>query len=151
MSSGGARARSGPAPDPNSYRSENKDWVDLPAAGWQGKVPAWPLPGGMSDAEVDMWGEMWRKPQAQQWAAFGVEMQVAAYVRVFLESIEPGANSPIKTVARQLDNELGVSIAPMLALGWRIVDCVSDSKPTPAARKTSSGNWLNGVRTDERA
>lgn len=148
MVSGGARARSGPAPDPDSYRSLKRDWVDLPAV-WSGEVPEWPLPSSASAVELEFWESMWRKPQAKMWAAFGVEMQVAAYVRVFLESVEPGATSALKTTARQLDNELGISIAPMLALGWRIVD--SDAPVLPAstsARRTSSGDWLKAVSVE---
>jgi hypothetical protein len=93
---------------------------------------------------------MWAKPQAKQWSAFGVELQVAAYVRTFLESVEPGASAGLKTNARQLDNELGISIAPMLALGWRIVADGSTEKPQPAtvARKTSSGDWLKAVSVE---
>ena len=148
MSSGGARARSGPAPDPDSYRSLKRDWVDLPAV-WDGPIPSWPLPGVVVEAEVELWESMWRKPQAKMWAAFGVEAQVAAYVRVFLESIEPGAAAALKTTARQLDNELGISIAPMLALGWRIVDGdVPVQRSAPAARKTSSGDWLKAVTVE---
>lgn len=150
MASGGVRANSGPAPDPNSYRSQNREWVDLPAAGWDGPVPAWPLPGDASEAELELWMTMWAKPQAKQWSAFGVELQVAAYVRTFLESVEPGASAGLKTNARQLDNELGISIAPMLALGWRIVADGSTEKPQPAtvARKTSSGDWLKAVSVE---
>ena len=44
MASGGARARSGPAPDPDSYRSQNRDWIDLPAGGFTSEVPEFPLP-----------------------------------------------------------------------------------------------------------
>lgn len=150
MTSGGARSNSGPPPDPNSYRSGNREWVDLPSAGWDGPVPEWPLPGDVSKAEAELWVAMWRKPQAKQWAAFGVQMQVAAYVRVFLESIEPGAVNGLKTVARQLDNELGISIAPMLALGWRIVDSSAAPavKTATGARKTSSGDWLKAVSVE---
>ena len=148
MSSGGARARSGPAPDPDSYRSLKRDWVDLPAV-WDGPVPEWPLPSPASDVELELWGSMWRKPQAKMWSAFGVELQVAAYVRVFLESVEPGAASALKTTARQLDNELGISIAPMLALGWRIVDADAPKQAAvPAARRTSSGDWLKAVSVE---
>ena len=64
MPSGGARARSGPAPDPNALRRDRKDdaaWVVLPAEGFQGDVPEFPLADG-SDAEVQLWVTLWRKP-----------------------------------------------------------------------------------------
>ena len=148
MTSGGARARSGPAPDPNSYASQKRDWIFLPAEGYAGPLPSWPLPGDASDAELDYWSLMWVKPQAVMWAKFGVEAQVAAYVRAFLEASEPGASGSLKTVARQLDNELGISIAPMLALGWMISDTNSAPAAAPVARKTSSGDWMKAVSVE---
>jgi hypothetical protein len=49
MVSGGARVNSGPAPDPNALRRDrerglDKDgWLTLPAGGYTGPIPAWPL------------------------------------------------------------------------------------------------------------
>ena len=46
MASGGARARSGPAPDPNALRRDRKDdagWSSLPVIR-EGDVPEFPLP-----------------------------------------------------------------------------------------------------------
>lgn len=148
MTSGGARFRSGPAPDPNSYKSQNREWVDLPAAGYDGPVPDWPLPEMATAEEWEFWVALWRKPQAVQWLAFGVEAQVAMYARTFLEAAKPGASSPLKTTAKQLDNELGISIAPMLALGWRIVDAPTVSRVPTGARQTSSGDWLKAVTVE---
>lgn len=147
MPSGGSRKSSGPAPDPNSYRSQNKDWVYLPAKGYEGPIPAWPFEL-VTSAELAYWGELWRKPQAVKWAEFGLEAQVAAYVRAFVESITPGAVSGLKTAARQLDNELGISIAAMLSLGWQIASGPVESHPVEVARQTSSGDWLKAVSVD---
>jgi hypothetical protein len=150
MTSGGVRARSGPAPDPNSYRSQNRDWVDLPVGGYAGVVPDWPLPDLASSEEWEFWVSMWRKPQAAQWVAFGVVAQVAMYVRTFLEASQPGASSPLKTTAKQLDNELGISIDAMLKLGWRIGDggAVSASVAPSGKRQTTTGSWLKGVNVE---
>lgn len=53
MPSGGARVSSGPPPDPNSLRTAkliDKDgWLNLPAGGYDGPVPDWPL---MPDLEL---------------------------------------------------------------------------------------------------
>src|SRR5690606_17936422 len=109
------------------------------------------LPVDASDDELAFWRELWRKPQAVQWAAFGVEAQVAMYARTFLEAARPGASGNLKTSARQLDNELGVSIGAMLALGWRITDGSASSESSeskPAARRTSSGDWLKAVSVE---
>ena len=46
MARGGARNRSGPQPDPNSARSDRRGikLTSLPATGYDGQVPDWPLP-----------------------------------------------------------------------------------------------------------
>ena len=79
MSSGGARARSGPPPDPNALRrdrpSDRDGWVTLPAEGRQGDAPEWPLVG-QSDREAELWAAEWRRPQAVQWELTGAELEV---------------------------------------------------------------------------
>jgi hypothetical protein len=151
MASGGARARSGPAPDPNSYRSLNRDWVDLPAGGFHGDVPEFPLSNALN-IEVVLWDELWGKPQAAAWLALGLKYQVAAYVRAYLESTEAGAIAGLKTAVLRMETELGLSIAGMKQNLWRIgggaaaaVAVVSDA---PAARKTSANNWLSAVSVE---
>jgi hypothetical protein len=148
MPSGGARSGSGPTPDLNSYRSQNRDWVELPAAGYDGPIPDWPLPEMATGEEWEFWVATWRKPQGVQWIAFGVQPQVAMYVRTFLEAAKPGASSNLKTAARQLDNELGISIDPMLKLGWRIGGDTTPVSAPAGARQTSSGDWLKSVSVE---
>lgn len=151
MASGGARARSGPAPDPHSYRSLNRDWVDLPAGGFRGVVPEFPLPDALT-AEVELWDDLWCKPQAAAWLALGLKFQVAAYVRAFLESVEAGANAGLKTAVLRMETELGISIAGMKQNLWRIGEgagaVVAASEGVPAARKTSANNWLSAVSVE---
>ena len=149
MTSGGARARSGPGADPDSYRSQNRDWIDLPAAGFAGVVPDFPLAEALT-VEVELWAELWSKPQAHAWDALGLKFQVAAYVRAFLESVESGASAGLKTAVLRMENELGLSIMGMKQNLWRIGE--GSSKPAsavaPAARKTSSGDWLKAVTVE---
>lgn len=147
MASGGARARSGPAPDPNSYRSLNRDWVDLPAGGFTGAVPIFPLSDALT-VEVELWDELWGKPQAAAWSALGLKFQVAAYVRAFLESTEAKASAGLKTAVLRMENELGISIAGMKQNLWRIGEGASPLIVPPsaaAARKTPGNNWLSAV------
>jgi hypothetical protein len=146
MASGGARARSGPAPDPMSYRSLNRDWVDLPAGGFTGVVPEFPI-GSASAVEVELWVELWAKPQAAAWLLLGLKFQVAAYCRAFLESVEVDASAGLKTAVLRMETELGISIAGMKQNLWRI-DGGSVEVVTPAgsgARKTTGKNWLSAV------
>lgn len=122
MPSGGARARSGPAPDPNALRRDRKDdaaWVTLPAEGYRGAVPAFPLPGALS-TEVDLWETLWRKPQAAMWSKLGLEWEVAAYVRAFLESVEAKASAGLKTAVLRMAAEIGLSLPGMHSLRWKL-------------------------------
>jgi hypothetical protein len=121
MASGGARVRSGPAPDPNALRRDRKDdvsWVTLPAGGYEGEIPAFPLPNALS-SEVELWEILWRKPQAFMWAKLALEYEVAAYVRAFLESVEPKAPNGLKNAARSMSAEIGLSLPGMHSLRWK--------------------------------
>lgn len=122
MASGGARARSGPAPDPNALRRDRKDdraWVSLPAEGFSGDVPEFPL-GDASPQEVELWADLWRKPQAVMWDRLGLKYEVAAYVRAFLESVQPEASAGLKTAVLRMSAELGLSTVGMGQLRWKI-------------------------------
>ena len=146
MPSGGARARSGPAPDPNSYRSMDKDWVELPADGFAGQIPDFPLPDALS-LEVDLWAELWQKPQAAAWASLGLKFQVAAYVRTYLKATALDAVNGWSTVMLRMEAELGLNVPGMRANGWRISDAAAPTV-APAARKTTSGDWLKAVSVE---
>lgn len=135
MPSGGARARSGPAPDPNALRRDRKDdapWVVLPAEGFAGDVPDFPLVDELG-MELDLWAELWRKPQAVMWDRLGLRFQVAAYVRAFGESVLPGAASGLKTAVLRMEGELGLSVPGMHSLRWKIAaDEVSERRAVSA-------------------
>ena len=122
MVSGGARARSGPAPDPRALRRDRADdasWITLPAEGFSGEVPVCPLPD-MSDAELGLWVALWKKPQAAMWARMGLDYEVAAYVRAFLESIQPEASAGLKTAVLRMAAEIGLSLPGMHSLRWKL-------------------------------
>lgn len=121
MASGGARTRSGPAPDPNALRRERKDdagWVTLPAEGFAGEAPSYPLIDE-SGFELDLWNELWEKPQAVMWDRLGLKYQVAAYVRAYSESTLPEASAGLKTAVLRMEGELGLSLPGMHALRWK--------------------------------
>lgn len=132
MASGGARARSGPAPDPNALRRGRKDdgeWRSLPPAGRPGPPPGWPLPAGKRAArESELWAQLWAKPQAVEWERLGLELEVALYVRRFAEAEEPDAPATLTDKVRQLGEGLGITIPGMLRNRWRIAD--TDSEQT---------------------
>lgn len=164
MPSGGARARSGPPPDPNALRRDRMDdagWTTLPAAGYQGDVPDFPLPKNLiydvyymdkerireldtdateaaRDAEVTLWDELWAKPQAQQWADLGLKYEVAAYVRAYLESNASDAPAALKTAALRMSAEIGLSLPGMHSLRWKFAPSVVEPAQTAPARRASS-------------
>ncbi len=65
MAQGGARIRSGRQRDPDSARSDRAGYklTALPAQGFTGKVPEFPLPDP-SPRELVVWAQAWRTPQA---------------------------------------------------------------------------------------
>ena len=144
MVSGGARARSGPPADPNALRRDRKDdkgWETLPSEGFQGVTPEFPLES-FSPSEWALWKRLWSKPQAFMWDQLQLEFEVAAYVRAFLESVEPDASAGLKTAVLRMSAELGLSTAGMGQLRWKIaVDEVgakraeAPAKSGPSARE----------------
>lgn len=149
MTSGGARARSGPAPDPNALRRDRAGdaaWVTLPAEGYPGDVPEFPLPGALG-AETALWVVLWRKPQAFMWSKMGLEFEVAAYVRAFLESVEAEASAGLKTAVLRMSAEIGLSLPGMHSLRWKFSE--DEQRRTATATKAPSmKNRLAAVSGD---
>lgn len=124
MASGGARLRSGPAPDPNALRRDRKDdaagWSSLPVAR-EGDVPEFPLPD-VSGRELMLWESYWRKPQAILWERNGQQLEVALHVRTFAEAEKADSAASLRTLVRQQMGELLLTIPAMLAARVRIAD-----------------------------
>jgi hypothetical protein len=148
MPSGGARARSGPPADPNALRRDRTDdagWTILPADGFKGAIPDFPLAPAVG-AEVDLWEKLWRKPQGEMWSRLGLEFEVAAYVRAFIESVEPEATAGLKTAVLRMAAEIGLSLPGMHGLRWKIADSVADTaRPAPERKASSSRARLRAV------
>lgn len=145
MASGGARVRSGPAPDPNALRRDRKDdaaWVTLPAEGFAGEVPEFPLEAiavydvywedkrrvkeldpdataALKERELSLWADLWRKPQAVMWDRLGLKYEVAAYVRAFIRSTSADGNASDRTAALRMAAEIGLSLPGMHSLRWK--------------------------------
>lgn len=144
MGSGGARAVSGPAPDPNALRRERPS----DAAGWRTlsrevpkkAPPKWPLIDP-TDRELAFWAEQWRKPQSAVWRELGQELEVAFFVRKMCEAELPRASVELRKSIRQDFDSLGLSVQGMLRNRWRIAPEAEKKAPARAAapveRKTS--------------
>lgn len=146
MPKGGARAVSGPAPDPNALSrdrpGDQATWTALPADGRDGDPPEFPLLD-CTLREDTLWRVLWAKPQATQWARLGLELEAALYVRRLAEAEAPGSSVALSTLVRQLGEALGLSAPGMLRLRWRIGPVViaaavtGRAAPKPAARRSS--------------
>lgn len=142
MPSGGARARSGPAPDPNALRRDRKDdaaWVTLPVEGYAGAVPEWPFSSSdLAGFEAVYWNELWRKPQAIMWAKLDMARQVASYVRAFAEAAEPKASAGLKTAVLRMEGELGLSLPGMNSFRWKFSEDELAAKRDVSARPSGA-------------
>lgn len=121
MPKGGARTRSGPAPDPTALRRERDagEWTILPVEGREGATPDWPLLGE-TGREAELWESLWAMPQALMWERYGQEFDVALYVRRLAEVEQPNASVALGTLVRQMADSLGLSTPGMRANRWRI-------------------------------
>lgn len=138
VAKGGARARSGPAPDPDALRrdraSDADGWVTLPAAGRQGDAPAWPFET-QSEREGVLWVGEWRRPQAVVWERNGQELEVALYVRSLIAAESRDAATMARTLVRQQQEALGLSIPGLLRNRWRIAEVAAvDAQVAAPAR-----------------
>lgn len=133
MVRGGARVRSGPAPDPLAMRRERlgaENWVLLPQAGRAGDPPPWPLVDPQ-ERELALWTLLWAKPQAAAWEHLRLDLEVALYARRFVEAEKPDSPTGVGTLLRQMADSLGLTTPGMRANRWQIED--QESKPAQVA------------------
>ena len=148
MASGGARLNSGPAPDPSSYSSLKKDWDTLPASGFSGPVPVWPLPD-QSGREAELWVIYWRKPQAIIWDRNNQQLEVALHVRRISEVEIPDSPTALGTLVRQQMDALLLTIPAMNAAHILISSTVPAAlAPSRSARQTKNNTWLSAVSVE---
>lgn len=121
MPHGGARARSGPPPDPNALARSRDDgeWSTLPSAGRPGPPPKWPLTSP-TKRELEFWARLWAKPQAVKWEEQGQDTEVALYVRRLMAAEKRDAPAAVVTNLRQLADSLGLTTPGMRFNRWRI-------------------------------
>jgi hypothetical protein len=141
MPKGGARTRSGPAPDPSALRRERDagEWTILPAEGREGAMPNWPFEE-QSVREAALWDRLWRMPQALMWERYGQDVEVALYVRRLAEAEKPDSAVVLSTLVRQLADSLGLSTPGMRANRWRIDRPSSEAEQLSAAPAPNAPN-----------
>ncbi|MFT3661981.1 MAG: hypothetical protein QM809_11425 [Gordonia sp. (in: high G+C Gram-positive bacteria)] len=149
---GGARNRSGPAPSLTSARSDARDVraKRLPVGGYRGDFP--PLSEFLPDAterEGQVWADLWRTPQASQWAVESWRHRtVAMYVRWLVRAEDPEATAATITASQRMADQIGMTPAGLRENGWLIV--ADDSAVHPdqvdkqAAAKRAGKTRTNG-------
>ena len=142
MPSGGARGRSGPAPNPDAIRNDRPSvaagWTTLPAA-YDGPVPAWPIQPDISPTEQFHWDSLWKTPQASEWAknGLGQAIEVALYVRVLDQAQRPAAAIGLVKEARLMAEHLGLSSVGLDRNKWRLGDAAPSTPTAATASKTT--------------
>ncbi|MFJ8154822.1 hypothetical protein [Streptomyces sp. NPDC094468] len=137
MAKGGARSRSGPAPDPAALRRERDagEWTILPAEGRREASPDWPLLG-LTNRESELWTRLWQTPQALMWERYGQELEVALYIRRLAEAEMPESAVNLSTLVRQMADSLGLTSPGMRANRWRIERPSEDDDTSPGSAPT---------------
>lgn len=149
MPSGGARPRSGPVADINSYRQRrNEDgWVKLPHAVPRRRTPNWPLKPAPTDRERELWRRFWKMGQSIIWESGRQDMALAIYVRLLAsienESFEVPASR--LTQMRIMADDLGVTLTGMQKHKWTYATAEEmqekagqASAPAPQARPSTA-------------
>lgn len=140
MTSGGARARGGRAPDPNAIRRDrhyaDDEWTTLPP-NRSGPPPKWPLVTP-TERELALWKREWQRPQAVVWEARGQELEVALYVQAV--AISEGSTSPTyRTVVLRFLEDLGISQSGLARNRWKIAPSTAPAaERRPATTDTGS-------------
>jgi hypothetical protein len=148
----GGHARSGPPPDPNSARSDARgiNFTALPANGYDGEVPDYPLPKrviwnewfegsgrdrekrrerddgateGTWERELELWAWLWSTPQACAWAQASERWRlhtIAMYVRTFVICESAEATAADKGSLHRFADDIGMTPAGLRVNGWTI-------------------------------
>ena len=170
MPSGG-HARSGPAPTPGSGASERKGlkFKSLPAAGYKGETPEFPLPkqpryyyeyedkrrvrildveetAAFRDRELGFWEWAWRTPQAALWATdqwSWVTPAVADWCRLKAQSGDPECPTAIWTAIRQREDDILLSNVALGRAGYSVtVDEVGERREAATRPAGSRDRYL---------
>lgn len=138
----GTNTNSGPPPDPNSLKSAQRGltFTALPAGGYDGHVPEFPLPND-SERERKLWAWAWATPQAAAWAKEPWRQHsVALWVRTAVICESGEATAADKNSLHRFADQIGLTPAGMAFNGWKIA---ADQLAVKRAEKTTSGDVVS--------
>lgn len=126
MTSGGPRNRAGRKPDPTSARSDRRGFTltALPASGFDGDAPEWPLlPHNvpeLHERELAIWAEAWRTPQACAWSMESWRWPIIAEYCRIKAGVEDSANAALIAQLHRYRDQIGLTPAGLRENGWAI-------------------------------
>jgi hypothetical protein len=124
-------------------------FVELPAEGYQGEIPAWPLDGRPTAAERRRWEAVWRTAQAAQWVRLHIDLVIARYVRLVLaveaETKNNVASAQTLNTVTAMEDRLGLSPKALQNLSWKIVDDEVGERRAPASSAPAARRRLSAV------
>lgn len=141
---GGARNRNR-LPDPESERSRLRGYSlqTLPAEGYSGPVPEFPLPGA-SERELEVWEWAWSTPQAAAWALpseMWRQRTVALWVRTSVRAEDPDAPASVLAQLHRFADQIGLTTAGLAEMGWRVaVDETAKARGVKAVKSVSGSS-----------
>jgi hypothetical protein len=172
----GTNTNSGPPPDPNSLNSAKRGltFTALPAEGYAGEVPAFPLPRvpvydiwfegkerhkeldleateHRYDRELELWTWAWSTPMAAAWEREPWRQDsVAMWVRTRAVCESAEATAADKGSLHRFADQIGLTPAGLAYNGWKVTtDQLAEKRaekaPAPAAR--TARDRLKAVRS----
>lgn len=161
MTSGGPRNRAGRRPDPASARSDREGFslTALPAGGFEGEVPEFPLSQRrvyrwefedkrrfqvldeemtelVCEREAELWEWAWRTPQACAWSMEPWRWQtVAMWVRTMVICESDEATAADKGAIHRFADQVGLTPAGLRENGWAIAVEAAPSAESPSKAK----------------
>ena len=122
-------ARPGPKPNPNAPHSRyrtgtgaDRATVWLPPMGCEDPAPELPPGRPWSDAERQMWAELWASPAASQWEESMSPVVSALVVASSTVNTSGRPSAQLIGELRALSDDLGLTPTAMARLGWKIGD-----------------------------
>lgn len=82
---------------------------------------------------MQLWAREWARPQALMWEQNGQAVEVAMYVRTLKDAEKPKAAVAARTLVRQQQETLGISLPGLHRNRWLI-----DAEPAPSRQRTPS-------------
>lgn len=76
--------------------------------------------------ELEIWASEWQRPQAVEWERNGQELEVALYVRALVTAEAPDAKVTLRTLVKQHQEALGLSLPGLARNHWKIQEAEAD-------------------------